>query len=65
MSDNTNKSRDLQQKLEQLENEWKIFLYDGIVYAMERTEVESLIRQMDRLIAKLEKLRKTYTNPYY
>lgn len=59
--DNTNKSRDLKQALEKINNSYKTFSNRGVIYCMERTEVEGLIQQAERLSEKIKKYVSIYS----
>ncbi|NHK31662.1 MAG: hypothetical protein FK730_09945 [Asgard group archaeon] len=52
------KSRDLYQSFDELKLKIDEFTNENTIEGMERTEIESLIQQVNRLIAKLDKLMK-------
>ena len=52
------KSRDLSQTFDELKLKIEEFTYEKTVEGMERTEIESLIQQVNRLTDKLDKFMK-------
>ena len=59
--ENYNKKRDLETAYQKIKKHYETFTETGIVYTMERKEVESLIQQMNRLAEKIKKITNIYS----